>query len=117
MKALYSLFILSALTLGSNAYSQEISTLKFSDIKSIKLHSGKIINMKKDVESIQLAFDRDNKVDYIELLEGSVIDSYDIEKVILQKPSSRILSDDSLNSSHFNSAFMLKRVMGDGSGG
>jgi hypothetical protein len=117
MKTLYSLFILIAITLGSNVYSQETSILKFSDIKAIKLHSGKIINMKKEVESIQLAFDRDNKVDYIELLEGSVVDSYDIEKVILKNPASKILSEDSLSSNHFNSIFMLARVMGDGSGG
>ena len=113
MKTLYSLFILSAFTLGSNVYSQEISALKFSDIKAIKLHSGKIINMKKEVESIQLAFDRDNKVDYVELIEGSVIDSYDIEKVILKTPSANSLfSMDSFGTT----SFMMAK-MGDGSGG
>ena len=113
MKTLYSLFILSALTLGSNVYSQDLSMLKFSDIKAIKLHSGKIINMKKEVEAIQLAFDRENKVDYVELLEGSVIDSYDIEKVILKTPSANTLfSMDSFGPT----SFMMAR-MGDGSGG
>jgi hypothetical protein len=113
MKMLYGLFILSALTLGSNVFAQKISMPKLSDIKAIKLNNGKIINVQKEVESIQLASDRANKVDYVELLEGAVIDSYDIEKVILNNQT----SPKSLNLNHFDSMFMLTRVMGDGSGG
>lgn len=115
MKTLKSLFILSALTLGTNVYSQDLLMPKFSDIKAIKLHTGELINVKKKVDTIQFALDRENKVDYVELLEGSVIDSYDIDRVIFKKNNTS--SSNSFGLSDFNSTFMLSRVMGDGSGG
>lgn len=117
MKTLNSLFILSALTLGTNVYSQDLPVLNFSDIKAVKLHTGKLINVNREVESIQLAFDRNNKVDYIELLEGSVIDSYDIDKIILKKPALYRVPTDYFKKQKLHTDFLLKRVLGDGSGG
>ena len=113
MKTLISLVILSALTLGTNVYSQDLLMPKFSDIKAIKLHTGELINVKKEVDTIQFALDRDNKVDYIELLEGSVIDSYDIQEIKFgEKFDSSIL-----DRHRFNSQLVIRAVMGDGSGG
>ncbi len=115
MKILNNLFIFSALTLGLNVYSQDISTSNFAKIESIKLNNGIILNVQKEVEFIQLALDRRNKIDYIELLEGTVIDSYDIERLILKKPTSQFPLNDLLD--QINSKLILSRVMGDGSGG
>lgn len=113
MKTLKSLFILSALTLGTNVYSQDLLMPKFSDIKAIKLHTGELINVKKEVDKIQFALDRDNKVDYIELLEGSVIDSYDIKEIKFSEKFDTSI----LNRHGFNSQLVIRAVMGDGSGG
>jgi hypothetical protein len=112
MKTLKSLFILSALTLGTNVYSKETPVLKITDIKVIKLNSGDLIRPRQ-IERIQFAHDRENKIDYIELFEGSLIDSYDINRAILKEESSK----ETIDSSLINSTFMLSRVLGDGSGG
>ena len=111
MKTLKSLFILTSLSLGTNVLAQNISMPSFSDIKTIKLHTGKLLDVKKEVNTIQLAMDRNNKVDYVELLEGSIIDSYDIDKIIFKQPHTH------LNESFYLNTFMLSRVLGDGSGG
>ena len=72
-----------------------------------------MINVKKEVDTIQFALDRDNKVDYIELLEGSVIDSYDIKEIkFSEKFDTSILSRYG-----FSSELVIRAVMGDGSGG
>ena len=99
-----------------DVYSK-VSELNFSDIKAIKLHTGKLIDVNKEVESIQLAFDRNNKVDYIELIEGSVIDSYDIDKLIIKNPALHKNSTDYLKKQKLDTDFLLKRVLSDGSDG
>ena len=69
----------------------------------------------KQIERIQFAQDRKNKIDYIELYEGSLIDSYDINKAILKKEKPNLSIDPSI----LNSTYMFSRHfgLGDGSGG
>jgi hypothetical protein len=113
MKMLKSLFILSALALGNNVYSQELLMPSFSDIKTIKLHTGEVINAEKEITLIQLASDRINKVDYIELKEGLIIDSYDIKEIKFNQNFENSI----LNRNGMNSQLLIRAVMGDGSGG
>ncbi|PIK13510.1 hypothetical protein [Halobacteriovorax sp. JY17] len=117
MKTLKSLFILSILTLGSNSYSKGSAELNLSNIMAIRLNSGKLIHVNQDVESIQVAGDRANKVDYVELRQGTIIDSYDIDRVILEKPRGTVNLTDYLGSISPDTFILLERVLGDGSGG
>jgi hypothetical protein len=108
MKMIKNIILISSLTIGHAAYSQ---SLKISDIREIQLHSGKIINVANDVESLTLTSERDNKVDYVELLEGSLIDSTDIRSIkFSDKLDISRLQD--ISSSQF-----VVRALGDGSGG
>jgi hypothetical protein len=114
MKKLNKYILIFALSLGTNVMAQDSFVLpKFSDFKEIKLHTGEIINAKKEVSLIQLASDRINKVDYIELKEGLIIDSYDIKEIKFnERFDSSILGKRGLNSE-----LVIRAVMGDGSGG
>ena len=102
MKFVYLLAILTIST-GANAF-----TPKLSDFKSVELYDGEMINVKAEVEAIQFADDRINLVDYIELKEGSVIDSYDIRRIHFSRDNHNFSTGNRL---------ILAREAGDGSGG
>lgn len=116
MRKLSKFIILCALATGMNSYAQDFSTYKLENIMAIKLLDGSQVNFKKEVSAIQFASDRENKIDFIELREGSIIDSYDIERVILKKNSSNPFAGQSFNADLFTHGLMMARL-GDGSGG
>jgi hypothetical protein len=114
MKNFNNYILILALSLATNLMAQDSLVLpKFSDIKEIKLHTGEIINAKKEITLIQLASDRINKVDYIELKEGLIIDSYDIKEIKFNQNFENSI----LNRNGMNSQLLIRAVMGDGSGG
>jgi hypothetical protein len=114
MKNIKNHILILALSLATNLMAQDSLVLpKFSDIKEIKLHTGEIINANKEISLIQLATDRINRVDFIELKEGLIIDSYDIKEIKFNENfDSSILGRRGYNSEH-----VVRALMGDGSGG
>ena len=116
MRKLSKFIILCALATGMNSYAQGFSAYKLENIKAIKLFDGSQIDFKKEVSAIQFASDRENKIDFVELKQGLIIDSYDIEKVILKENTSNPFAGRAFNSDLNTNSFMLA-MMGDGSGG
>ncbi len=77
MKALLLTFMTTTL-LASSAFADE-SVFTSSDaaklIKEARLHDGRKIEFKRDVERLHLF---DNKIDYFELKNGEIVDRSDI---------------------------------------
>lgn len=70
-----------------------------AQIKSVELFDGEKINAEEKISNIKHAIDRKNKIDFIELTDGRIIDSFDIENV------------------RYDESSMAAARMGNGSGG
>lgn len=67
-------------------------------------------------ESILCAEDQRNETDNFELKKGSIIDSYDIDRIILDKPRNITNNTDYLGPISPDTFMLLERVLSDGSG-
>ena len=104
--------ILFTAILALPSFGQDNKELDFSIFDSIQLNNGKKIDFQTKVERIHLSSDRVNKVDYVELLEGTVVDSYDIKEIFL-----RDKDKDGSNIIEAGPKTVTKKLLGDGSGG
>ena len=109
MKTLKTILLSLVIFFTGHVFAQDLSSSK---IESIKLRTGKIVTIKGEVESIQLNADRDNKVDYIILREGTLIDSLDITNINMNGKF-----DLSNIASKLQNTTLRMATNGDGSGG
>ncbi len=116
MRKLNKFILLCAVSLGLNAHAQNFLNSDLGNIKSIELFDGSQIDFQSEVATIQFADDRENKIDFIELKQGLIIDSYDVEKIILKKGATNLFDSKLFNLDRFGKGFKAARA-GDGSGG
>ena len=73
--------ILSSSMIASSAFAYEtldLTKLISKNMKEVKLLDGRKIDFQKEVERLHLY---DSKIDYLELLNGEIIDRTDIQSV------------------------------------
>lgn len=104
------LIITTLLLLSSMAHSAD----KVGSIKGFVLKDGTEISTLKDIEVIQVNTDRENNIDWVELREGTLIDSTDIQQIIIDKTE----INTTINQIREQNSFLrVKLSAGDGSGG
>lgn len=104
--------ILILITLFTSSVFAEAGSMK---IKELILKDGSRVNTEKEVESIEFSDDRENNIEWVELKEGTLLDSTDIERVLLETNREFDYSDYFVNN---NQIYEIPTDMsGDGSGG
>lgn len=116
MNRIKTIFILAAVLIGFNANSQEFELPKKNNVQKIVLFDGRELDIAEDVSRIHTAMDRENKVDYIELTDGMIVDSYDIEGFI-NFSGDQISSFAGPTNIEGLDSDVIFRLTGDGSGG
>jgi len=117
MRKLYNLMIFSGLALGMSAYSQEIPTHLLNNIKTIKLFNGERVSFEDQVSKVHWASDRLNGIEFIELKDGMIVDSFDVEQLILDSGEQTRRLPRNINLDQLNSRASMMFRIGDGSGG
>ncbi len=98
-------------TATSPTFSKDESKIKLHDFNEIRLFNGETIKVKEEVKLLEISNQRQNNIEYIELNDGSIIDSSDIGEILL----SDRLDENQLRD--LENGHLLLRNIGDGSGG